>query len=44
MLWRDIDLANSRIFVGRSKTAAGLREIQILPILRDILAAHKARA
>jgi integrase len=43
MLERDIDLANTRIFVGRSKTAAGLREIRILPILHDILAAHKAR-
>lgn len=43
MLERDIDLANARIFVGRSKTQAGLREIRILPILHDILAAHKAR-
>jgi len=44
MLWRDIDLAGSRIFIGRSKTAAGLREIEIQPILRDILAAYKAIA
>ncbi|MBK5218939.1 MAG: tyrosine-type recombinase/integrase [Thermoleophilia bacterium] len=44
LLWRDIDLANGRILIGRSKTQAGLREITILPILRDILAAHKARA
>jgi integrase len=44
MLWRDIDLAGSRIFIGRSKTAAGLREIEILPILRDILATYKAIA
>ncbi|MGD9733989.1 MAG: tyrosine-type recombinase/integrase [Solirubrobacterales bacterium] len=43
MLERDIDLANVRIFVGRSKTPAGLREIRILPILHDVLAAHKAR-
>jgi integrase len=43
MLERDIDLANVRIFVGRSKTPAGLREIRILPVLHDILAAHKAR-
>jgi integrase len=43
MLERDIDLANARIMVGRSKTAAGLREIRIVPILRDVLAAHKAR-
>lgn len=42
--WRDIDLAGARIFIGRSKTAAGLREIKILPILRDILAAYKAIA
>jgi integrase len=44
LLWRDIDLAGARIFIGRSKTAAGLREIKILPILRDILAAYKAIA
>lgn len=44
MLERDIDLANTRIFVGRSKTQAGLREIRILPILHDILAVHKARS
>jgi integrase len=44
LLWRDIDLANGRIFIGRSKTQAGLREIDLLPILRDTLAAHKASA
>jgi integrase len=42
MLWRDVDLANGRINVGRSKTQAGLREIPLLPLLRDELAAHKA--
>jgi hypothetical protein len=42
--WRDNDLANGRIMLGRSKTQAGLREIAMLPILRDILAAHKAQA
>jgi integrase len=42
LLWRDIDLAGARIFVGRSKTAAGLREIRMQPILRDILAAYKS--
>lgn len=42
LLWRDIDLAGARIFVGRSKTDAGLREIKIQPILRDILASYKA--
>jgi integrase len=44
LLWRDIDLANGRIYIGRAKTQAGLREIPLLPILRDELAAHKARA
>lgn len=42
LLWRDLDLANARLDVGRSKTAAGLREIPIGPLLRDVLAAHKA--
>jgi integrase len=44
MLWRDVDLANGRLHVGRSKTKAGLREIRMLPVLRDILASYKARA
>ncbi len=44
LLWRDVNLANGRIHIGRSKTQAGLREIQLLPILRDELLAHKARA
>jgi integrase len=44
MLWRDVDLASGRLFIGRSKSQAGLREIRMLPILRDILAAHKASA
>jgi integrase len=43
MLERDIDLANGRIFIGRSKTSAGLREISMMAILRDILGSHKAR-
>jgi integrase len=42
LLWRDVDLAGARIFIGRSKTEAGLREIKILPVLRDILATYKA--
>lgn len=43
-LWRDVDLANGRMEIGRSKTEAGLREIHLLPLLRDVLAAHKARS
>ena len=42
LLWRDVDLANGRLHIGRSKTQAGLREIPLLPLLRDELAAHKA--
>lgn len=42
LLWRDVDLANGRIHIGRSKTQAGLREIPLLPLLRDELATHKA--
>jgi integrase len=42
--WRDVDLANGRIHIGRSKTQAGLREIDLLPVLRDTLATHKASA
>lgn len=44
ILWRDVDLANGRVHIGRSKTQAGLREITLLLVLRDELAAHKARA
>ncbi len=39
--WRDIDLANGRISVGDSKTAAGIREVDILPALRDELTSHR---
>lgn len=42
LLWRDVDLANGRIHIGRSKTQAGLREIPLFPLLREELAAHKA--
>lgn len=44
LLWRDVDLPNGRIFVGRSKTQAGLREIRMqpIPVLRDVLTGHKA--
>jgi integrase len=44
LLWRDIDLDNGRISIGRSKTQAGLREIMMVPVLREILASHRAAA
>jgi integrase len=40
--WRDVDLARGTIAVGRAKTHAGLRDVDILPALRDELAAYKA--
>ncbi|MBA3865596.1 MAG: tyrosine-type recombinase/integrase [Solirubrobacterales bacterium] len=39
---RDADPANDRFFIGRSKTQAGLREVRMLPIVRDHVAAHLA--
>jgi integrase len=42
--WRDVDLAANRITVRTSKTDAGIRQIDLLPALRDELAAHKAQA
>jgi len=42
--WRDLDLAGNRITVRASKTDAGLRQIDLLPALRDELAAYKANA
>jgi integrase len=41
--WRDIDLTAGHIHVRAAKTAAGVRQIDLLPTLRDMLSAHKAR-
>jgi integrase len=42
--WRDVDLAGNRITIRKSKTDAGMRQIDLLPTLRDELAAYKAQA
>ena len=42
--WRDVDLAGNRITIRKSKTDAGMRQIDLLPALRDELAAYKAQA
>src|SRR5262249_40591239 len=42
MVRRDVDLANGRFEVGRDKTDAGMREVDMLPLLREILTEHKA--
>ncbi|MBB4662131.1 integrase [Conexibacter arvalis] len=42
--WRDIDLPGARLHVTRSKTDAGRRTIDLLPILRAVLTAHRDRS
>jgi integrase len=41
--WRDVNLADRRITVQEAKTDAGMRRIDLLPVLRDELSALKAR-
>jgi integrase len=41
--WRDLDLARGTITVRAAKTDAGLRAVNILPILRDELSDYRAR-
>ncbi|MGH2926220.1 MAG: tyrosine-type recombinase/integrase [Solirubrobacterales bacterium] len=40
--WRDVDLAARRLRVIDSKTDAGVREVELLPLLCEELATHKA--
>jgi integrase len=42
--WRDVDLTAGRIAVRASKTDAGVRQVDMLPVLRDELLALKARS
>ncbi len=42
--WRDVDLAGNRITVHASKTDAGVRQIDLLPVLHNELNAYKAQA
>jgi integrase len=41
--WRDVDLARGTINVRDAKTDAGVRTVNILPVLRDELGAYRAR-
>jgi integrase len=41
--WRDVDLAVGRLRVRDSKTDAGVRQVDLLPALREELSAHKAQ-
>lgn len=40
--WRDVDLSAGHLTVRAAKTDAGVREVELLPALRDELATHKA--
>jgi integrase len=40
--WRNVDLAATRLFVADSKTDAGVRYVELLPALRDVLSTYKA--
>jgi integrase len=42
--WRDVDLTAGRITVRASKTDAGVRQVDMLPVLRGELLALKAAA
>lgn len=44
LLWRNVDLAGGRIRVESSKTQSGSREVDLLPLLGDILVAHRNNA
>jgi integrase len=41
--WRDVDLAAGTLRVGAAKTDAGVREVDIVPVLRDELLTHKVK-
>jgi integrase len=41
--WRDVDLARGTIIIRAAKTDAGVRAVNLLPVLRDELGAYRAR-
>lgn len=42
--WRDVDLPGKRLLVREAKTDAGVREVDILAVLRGELARHRHRS
>jgi len=40
--WRAVNLADGKLTVRTSKTAAGVRRVDLLPVLSDVLGTHKA--
>jgi integrase len=43
LLERDVDLDNGRFLVRHDKTDAGMREVDMLPLLREILTEYRAQ-
>ena len=41
--WRDVDLVGNRITVRESQDRRGQHQIDVFPVLRDELAAHKGQ-
>jgi integrase len=41
--WRDVNLPAKRLTVRQSKTDAGMREVDLLPILQDVMLDHRAK-
>ena len=41
--WRDVNLPSKRLTVRQSKTDAGVRDVDLLPILQDALLDHRAK-
>jgi integrase len=42
--WRDVDIPGNRLIVRQAKTDAGIREVDLLPVLRNELTRHKAQS
>jgi integrase len=42
--WRDVDLRGKRLLVREAKTDAGVREVDMLPVLRGELAGHHRKS
>jgi integrase len=41
--WRDVDLPAGRLSIRDSKTDAGIRQVDLVPALREALSVHKAQ-
>jgi integrase len=41
--WRDVDLGAGRLRVADAKTDAGVRQVDLLPVLREELSTHKTQ-